>query len=57
MSVIDSSSDGGEVAAIEKVASSYESPATLDEINQKLDLLIDMQRQALREQRDAEKAD
>lgn len=56
MSVIDSSSDGGEAAAIEKVASSYESPATLDEINQKLDLLIDMQRQALREQRDAEKA-
>ncbi len=56
MSVIDSSSDGGEVAAIEKVASLYESPATLDEINQKLDLLIDMQRQALREQRDAEKA-
>lgn len=56
MSVIDSSSDGGEVAAIEKVASSYESPATLDEINQKLDLLIDMQRQALREQRDVEKA-
>ena len=56
MSVIDSSSNGGEVATIEKVASSYESPATLDEINQKLDLLIDMQRQALREQRDAEKA-
>lgn len=53
MELIDTSSDGPEREAACKVASQLEATVTLEEINQKIDLLIDLQRETLRERTNA----